>query len=38
VRHPPEGDVSVDEVRLESVTFHDDLVDDTVTDWVILAR
>jgi spermidine synthase len=29
---------SFDEVRVEGVTFHNDLVDETVTDWIFLAR
>ncbi len=29
---------SFDEVRVERVTFHNDLVDETVTDWIFLAR
>jgi spermidine synthase len=31
-------DQSFDEVRTEPVTFHNDLVDETVTDWIFLAR
>jgi spermidine synthase len=27
-----------DEVRVEAVTFHNDLVDETITDWIFLAR